>query len=230
MANVVKLVNGGAIQVRTGVIQGIGPVGPRGVAGVQGAQGDQGPVGETGPMGTIQAVQGRSNVGTTNALAANTDTVIAFGDIKYDDPSCFYTSANILLRDPGDYMLSVYLAFDDAAAGSRSVWFASQSAVPALIARTTRQSVAGAPFYMDLTYPYRVLTGNEYVNVLARSSVALNVSSGAITVTRVGSGPKGDVGPPGVQGPNGATGAQGPAGPSGTANAGFTKYADLLPH
>ena len=109
MANVVKLVNGGAIQVRTGVIQGIGPVGPRGVAGVQGQQGEQGPTGETGPMGTIKQVQGRTEVGTTNAMAANTDTVIAFGDIKYDDPSCFYTAANILLRDVGDYMLSVWL-------------------------------------------------------------------------------------------------------------------------
>lgn len=227
MTNVVKLVNGGAIQVRTGVIQGIGPVGPRGVAGVQGVQGEQGPVGETGPMGQIMQVQGRSNVGTSNALAANTDTVIAFGDIKYDDASVFYSASNILLRDIGDYLFSVYLGFTDTAAGSRSIWLASQTL--GTIARTTRSSVQGETFYVDLTYSYRVLPpGNETINVLARSAQALNVTEGAITVTRIGSGPTGAQGPVGPQGPVGATGATGPQGPAGTPGGTYATYGALI--
>jgi hypothetical protein len=217
MANVVKLVNGGAIQVRTGV------------SGPQGQQGDQGPVGETGPMGQILSVQGRTAVTTTNALAANTDTLIAFGGIDYDLQTNFFpSSSNIYLTDAGDYLLSVYLAFDDGAAGGRSVWF--QSVSGGLIARSTRQSVAGSVFYTDLSFPWRSKLGNETINVLARSSVALNVSAGALTVTRVGSGPKGDIGLVGPQGPPGATGAQGPTGPAGAPGGAYATYNQLVGH
>jgi hypothetical protein len=229
MGNVVKLVNGGSIQVRTGVIQGIGPVGPRGAVGPNGPQGDQGPTGDTGAMGQILQVGARTDVSTTNALAAATDTVISFGNIKYDDPSCIYTSANILLRDIGDYMLNVYLRFDDAAAGGREVWFASQTA--GLIARTSRVSAPGAPFYVDLSMPYRVLApGNEYLNVLARSAQALNISAGSLGVTRIGSGPVGAQGPIGPQGPPGATGGKGDTGSPGAPGGVYTSYAQLVGH
>jgi collagen type VII alpha len=226
MSNVVKLVNGGTIQVRTGVIQGIGPVGPRGAVGATGMTGEQGPQGETGAMGQILQVQGRYNVSSANVLAAATDTVMAFGDIRYDDMSAHQSSSNYLLRDVGDYLLSVYLGFDDAAAGSRSLWL--QSVTGGLIARTTRQSVAGGVFYIDLTYPYRVVTpGNETINVLARSAAALNVSVGALTITRVGSGPVGLTGIPGPQGPVGATGAKGDPGAQGSAGGVYTTYTQL---
>ena len=79
MANVIRLVNGGSIQVRTGVIQGVGPQGPRGVQGNQGIDGDQGPQGEPGPIGQILQLQGRTRVATSNVIALNTDTVVAFG-------------------------------------------------------------------------------------------------------------------------------------------------------
>lgn len=229
MANVVKLVNGGAIQVRTGVIQGIGPVGPRGAVGPNGQQGEQGPVGDTGPMGQILQIQGRTVVTTTNALAANTDTVIAFGGIDYDQQTSFFqSSSNIVLTDPGDYLLSVCLAFNDAAVGGRSVWFAS---VPnGMIARSTRQSVAGGLFYVDLSYPWRCKLGNETINVLANSAQALNISAGALTVTRVGSGP---IGPQGIQGPQGAVGAQGAKGdqgPQGSPGGAYATYNALVGH
>lgn len=229
MANVVKLVNGGAIQVRTGVIQGIGPVGPRGSVGPQGMQGEQGPVGETGPPGQITQLQGRTSVASANPLAANTDTVIAFGAISYDQATSFFpASSNILLTDAGDYMLSVWLAFTDATAGLREVWFNSVSA--GLIARTSRQSVAGTTFYVDLAYPWRS-PGNETINVMARSAAALNVAIGsALTVTRVGSGPKGDPGPTGPQGPPGATGAKGDTGSSGAPGGAYSTYNQLVGH
>jgi len=226
MANVVRLVNGGAIQVRTGVIQGIGPQGPRGVAGPEGIQGEQGPIGETGPMGQINQLQGLTQVATSNPLAVSTDTVIAFGSVSYDDLSCFTSTTNATLTAPGDYLLSCWLRFDDAAASAREVWFQTSTTT---IARASRMAGVGAPFYVDLTFPYRA-TGGENVNVLARSGAATGVSLGALTVTRVGSGPPGPIGPQGVQGPIGATGAQGPAGAAGNANSGFASYADMLPH
>ena len=229
MANVVKLVNGGAIQVRTGVIQGIGPVGPKGVKGDPGVQGEQGPTGDTGPMGQILSVQGRTVVTTTNNLAANTDTVIAFGGIDYDQQTSFFqSSSNIVLTDPGDYLLSVYLAFNDAAAGSRSVWF--QSVPNGLIAQSTRMSVAGAAFYVDLSFPWRVKAGNEMINVLARSAAALNISAGALTITRVGSGPVGPQGLQGIQGPVGATGGKGDPGPQGSPGGAYATYNSLVGH
>ena len=226
MSNVIRLTNGGAIQVRTGVIQGIGPQGPTGVAGPQGADGPQGPTGDTGPMGQILQLQGLSKVATNNPIAANADTVLAFGSVSYDDLNCFTSTVNITLSAAGDYLLSTWVRFDDAAASGRDVWFATGSTT---IARASRLAGVGAPFYVDLSFPYRA-AGGEVVNVLARAGAATGVSLGSITVTRVGSGPPGPAGPQGIQGPVGATGAQGPAGTAGTANSGFTKYSDLLPH
>lgn len=226
MPNVVRLVNGGSIQVRTGVIQGIGPQGPRGVVGGPGIDGPQGPTGDQGPMGQILQLQGLNRVATNNPVTANTDTVLAFGSVGYDDLSCFTSTTNVTLTAPGDYLLSCWVRFDDAAASARELWFATGGTI---IARKSALAGAGAPFYVALSHPYRA-SGGDVVNVLARSGAVTGVSLGSLTVTRVGSGPPGGIGPQGVQGPIGATGAQGPQGVPGTANAGFTRYSDLLPH
>jgi hypothetical protein len=224
MANVVRLVNGGSIQVRTGVLQGIGPIGPRGVAGPQGIDGPQGPQGDQGPIGQILQLQGKSNVATNNPLAANTDSLIAFGSVSYDDLSCFTSTSNITLVTPGDYLLSAWLRFDDAAATARELWFQVGSTT---IARTSRMAGSGAAFYVDLASQYRAAAG-EVVNVMARTGTATGVSMGQVMVTRIGSGPVGPVGPPGPQGLVGPQGIQGPKGDDGDANSGFGTYADLM--
>lgn len=231
MANVVRLVNGGTIQVRTGVIQGIGPQGPRGVAGPQGIDGPQGPVGEVGPMGQINQLATQTRVATNNPVTANNNTVIAFGSVGYDDMSCVKSTSNVTFDTEGDYLLSAWLRFDAGSAGTREMWF--QTSGGTMIAR--RSMSAGTEIaYVDLSFPVRVMStvfpAPLTVNVLARSSTATAISDGAWNITRVGSGPQGAVGPVGPVGPVGATGAAGPAGPSGTANSGFAKYADLLPH
>ena len=225
MANVVRLVNGGSIQVRTGVIQGIGPQGPRGLAGPQGIDGAQGPVGDTGPMGQILQLQGMSSVATNNPLSAGADTVIAFGSVSYDDLSCFTSTSNITLTAAGDYLLSAWLRFDAATATKREMWFQVGSTT---IARKSVMADTGI-FYVDLSMPYRA-AGGDVVNVHALSAAATGISAGGVSVTRVGSGPPGVPGPQGIQGPVGATGAAGPTGPSGSASSGFTHYSDLLPH
>lgn len=230
MSNVVRLVNGAAIQVRTGVIQGIGPQGPRGIQGEPGIQGEQGPVGDPGPMGQINQLQARTTVGTSNPLTANTDTVISFGSVRYDDLSCFTTIANITLTAAGDYLFNGWLCFADATAGTREMWF--NSTTTGMFARTTvtAQASTASGTYVNLSCPYRSAGGGEVVNVLARSAAATGVGSGSLVVTRVGSGPPGPTGPVGPQGPAGAAGAQGPAGPPGSASNGFASYALILPH
>lgn len=225
MSNVVRLVNGGSIQVRTGVIQGIGPQGPRGLVGPQGPDGAQGPVGDPGPQGQILQLQGMSSVATNNPLSAASDTVIAFGSVSYDDLSCFSSTSNITLTAPGDYLLSAWLRFDAATATKREMWFQTGSTT---IARKSVTADTGA-FYVDLAMPYRAV-GGEVVNVHALSAAATGVSLGGVSVTRVGSGPPGPQGPVGPQGPIGATGAAGPAGPAGSSSSGYATYALLLPH
>ena len=226
MSNVVRLVSGGTIHVRTGVIQGIGPVGPRGVAGPQGIDGDQGPVGEQGPMGQILELGSKFSIGSSYPVPANTDTVIGFESIGYDGLSARDSSSNYVLTAAGDYLLSCWLRFDDAAASAREVWFKTGSTI---IARTTVMAGTGAPTYVPLSFPYRS-AGGDVVNVIVRAGAATAVGMGDLGLTRVGSGPPGPAGPPGPEGPIGIQGAKGDKGDDGDASSGFTTYAELLPH
>ena len=227
MTNVVRLVNGGSIQVRTGVMQGIGPRGATGPAGPPGPQGDQGPVGDTGPMGQILQSMGRASVAAGFPVPANTDITVNWGAVAYDDLSCFSSVSNITLTTPGDYELSAWVRFDDAAAGLREIWL---TAAGSTIARSSRSSSPGQPFFCDIAHPYRAV-GGDVVNVWARSTVASNIGQGAVTVNRIGSGPAGPAGPVGPIGPVGLQGAVGPQGAGGNAaTSGFTTYTQLLPH
>lgn len=233
MANVIRLVNGGSIQVRTGVIQGVGPQGPTGPVGGPGPDGEQGPQGEQGPMGQILQSQGLTKVNLTNTITANTDTVISFGSRLYDDPGFFpgTSNSNIVLPEVGDYLLSCWLKCNATTGATiRDIWF--NSVANGLIARASRTAVASTDIYLNLTHPYRVLLGMapETLNVLVRSGSAITIDTGACTVTRIGSGPKGDKGDQGIQGNQGIKGDKGDTGPAGNANAGFAKYSDMLPH
>lgn len=226
MANVVRLVNGGSIQVRTGVVQGIGPQGPRGVTGPQGPQGEQGPMGEVGPMGQILEMGSKTAVGTNNPITANTDTLIAFGAVAYNEIGCIQDSTTLRFDDPGLFMLNVYLRFDDAAATVREVWFRTGGGDT--IARKSAMAGVGAPFYVDLAAQFKAL-GGETVNVMARSgsATAVGIGGGTVAITRIGSGPKGVKGDQGIQGLQGPIGPNGAAGPPGSASSGFATYDDL---
>src|SRR5262245_66181364 len=94
MTNAVRLVNGGSIQVRTGLIQGIGPQGPMGLTGADGPQGPQGPQGDPGPGGTVTQLQARCSISTTNPLAAPTHTQLPFRPVAYDDMDVSYRGPN----------------------------------------------------------------------------------------------------------------------------------------
>lgn len=231
MGNVIRLTNGGTIQVRTGVLQGIGPQGPTGPQGLTGPDGPQGPEGPVGPIGTVQQTQARANVSSTTSVASDADTLVAFATVVYDDMSCFASSTNIVLADIGDYLISVWVKFTMPAGsgdGSRSLW--AQSTTNGTIARTGCLAVADDVTYLNLSSPFRTTVGNETINIRVRSGddASVSITEGAVTLTRVGPGPTGPVGPAGPQGPIGPEGPQGPQGPDGNASSGFTTYAELL--
>jgi hypothetical protein len=228
MANVVRLVNGGQIQVRTGVLQGIGPEGPRGVMGLQGIQGVQGIQGDPGPIGQILNRAALTRIAIPNTITAAVDTLVNWGSVLYDDfggsgaSGVGFSTSNtgFTMAQAGDYQFSSWLRFDDGPATAREIWFQVGST---LIARKSVMAGSGAQFYIDLTFPYRAAAG-ETVSVYCRAGSNSNVGAGAWGVVRTGSGPQGPVGPPGPQG------LQGQKGDDGDANSGFATYAEMLPH
>lgn len=230
MVNVIRLNNGGVIQVRTGVLQGIGPIGPRGVAGPEGLQGPEGPQGETGPMGAIAQYYSKARVSTPVSLSPDVDTLVGFGTVDADDLNAFASSTNISPPDPGDYQISCWVRFDlpaNAGDGARSLWLVSS--VAGTLVRTQGVGVADDTTYATLSWPHRTISG-EVINVYARvgDDLAVGINEGAVALTRIGSGPKGDVGPQGPAGPVGPAGPAGPKGDSGSAGGGYSTYGDLL--
>jgi len=177
-------------------------------------------------MGAILQQASRTTIAVSNPIAANTDTVLAWGSNTYDDMSCFPagSTADIGMPAAGDYMSTAWCAFSDAAAGLRQMWFQIGSTT---VARTSRRADPGQLHYIDLAMPWRTL-GGETMNVIVRSAAAVTVASGALVITRVGSGPPGPQGIQGPQGIVGPTGAKGDKGDPGSATTGFATYADLL--
>ena len=78
MSNVIRMVNGGTIQVRTGVMAGVGPQGQRGLIGPPGIDGPQGPDGPEGPIGQILQKQSRANLSGTITILPAADTLLPF--------------------------------------------------------------------------------------------------------------------------------------------------------
>jgi hypothetical protein len=228
--NVIRLSNGGKIQVRTGVLQGIGPQGPRGLVGPAGPDGPQGLQGDTGPMGQILQVMSHATISATTTVPPDTDTTVAFASVAYDDLSAITSSVNFTTVAAGDYLFSVWVGFAlgaNAGDGIRKLWVTGSTA--GIIGTTSCLAVTDETTYLNFSHPVRAAAG-EIFNVKARSGddVSLGVTSGGITITRIGSGPVGPTGPQGPAGPTGLTGPAGPAGPTGSGGHHAT-YADLLP-
>ena len=233
MGNVVKLSNGGTIQVRTGVLQGIGPVGPPGPMGPPGPQGLQGATGSVGPMGAIEDYATKALVGAPAVpVGPDTDTLVAFSDPKYDDLDAYASATNFVIKTEGDYLFNVWVRFDVPANPSddvRELWLKSN--LQGILMRDTRNATAGTPdvpYYMAITWGDRFVQGDT-IQVYARSGddLSVGISAGAISIQRVGAGLLGPVGPTGPVGPVGPAGPQGPAGPPGAAGTGYLSYDEL---
>lgn len=230
MGNIIRLTGGGQIQVRTGVLQGIGPAGPRGLIGPQGPDGNQGPEGPAGPMGQILQMQTKTIVGATTNITAGGSSLLSFGSVAYDDMGIVASATNFIFPVEADYLFTVQVTFPATGSsnGSRSVRLVSN--INGVLGQDKRPVVANQEMVISLSQPLRTTDVNEMIQVFVDSTdnAATSVSAGQAVIARIGSGPQGPVGPAGPQGPIGAQGPAGPQGPAGNANSGFGTYADLL--
>ena len=227
MSNVIRMVNGGTIQVRTGVMAGVGPQGQRGLIGPPGIDGPQGPDGPEGPIGQILQKQSRANLSGTITILPAADTLLPFATVAYDDLSCFASTTNVVLHEIGDYQINVWVGVNASSAASfHDIWI--QSVTNGLVAKHSQYARVDAITHVAISYPLRSTIVNEVVNLYIRTSdpVATNITQGALSVTRTGSGSVGPVGPAGPVGPPGPVGPAGPVGPTGSASGGFATYDD----
>lgn len=219
MPNVVRLVNGGTIQVRTGVLQGIGPMGPTGPVGPVGSIGNDGPAGPVGPPGSITQYGSQFTMSSPQTLAVNSDTQVSTDTVQYDDLSAHSSSTNYALVTPGDYMLMAWVEFDlpntGSATNSRAVWFQGDA-----YGTAARQEVCCSPTtptHLSITAPIRLTTADTFHLYVRTNDISTHtMSTAVVSIERIGSGPQGIQGPPGaassVPGPQGPQGAQGQTG------------------
>jgi hypothetical protein len=226
--NATRISSGGQIQVKVGVLQGIGPIGQTGRQGERGIQGEQGAQGEVGPMGQIAAYMSRFDIGSSVTLPPSTDVLLGFDTIIRDELHSRVSSTAYEPAINGDFTVSVWLACGAAVGGSegtRDLWFTIDGGT---IARTTIMPNQQTT-YMSLSWPYRFIP-SDTLQVMVRSGDNANctIAAGSLVLTRHGSGPQGPIGLTGVQGPIGPEGPMGPQGDPGSAGSGFATYADLL--
>ena len=229
--SVIRLNSGGAIQVRTGVLQGVGPVGPQGVQGLKGDQGDPGPQGPTGPMGAITQFATTASNNAAVSLTTNTDTLVTFGNVSVDDLGAATSTTNFTIPVNGVFMVTAWVRFDlpaNPGDSQRSVWISSTTR--GTLARQQVLAVADEETYVQVTWPGYYNQG-EVLQIKARHSddLAVGITQGSISIVRLGAGPAGPAGVQGPAGPVGPAGPTGPAGAAGNASCGYTSYDGLTP-
>lgn len=226
-SQVIRLTAGEIVQVRTGVIQGIGPQGPTGPTGPQGVTGPQGPQGVPGPMGAIIEYSSEYSAISGTPVAASTATLIPFTAIR-DDLSAQISTTNFQLG-VGQYVIQAWVQLakpSGNATGSRElVALYNSVAIDAFGA----QAPPTRPANLKLSTGVNVTVGTYLLQIqLWHDEVAsLAVTGGRLWISRVGPGPKGDQGPAGPTGGVGATGPTGPAGPAGSIADSTTTYAAM---
>lgn len=241
MAQVIKVASGETIQVRTGVLQGIGPIGPTGPTGPQGPQGMQGPQGEKGEMGQINQLNTEAKILTPFNVGIDTLTTATFDSVIRDELTMYVSSATFKAPSPMDVFFQVWIAF--AAPTDRSdsyrhveLFSSNQGVFAAATELAYPTTVAGSQAAADDVAVNITLTGtirmttNETVNVRVKhgDSMSVSVNAGRIAMYRVGSGPMGATGPNGATGPQGPQGPTGPQGPAGNSGTGYATYGGLI--
>lgn len=216
MGNVVRVINGGRIQVRTGVLQGIGPQGPVGPVGPAGPDGPAGPQGETGPAGAITQISAEARV-VSGAFSTGT-VLLTFPSVQYDDMGILSSSSLFTIPDAGDYLVTVWGDWGSSITGTMTLYSPSDS--------NAVYSAGPINRYGHLSRVVRGTAGQTF-SVNASVSGATTLAAGSITWTRTGSGPQGIQGLTGPTGPQGPTGPAGPTGATGSASGGFATYGDL---
>lgn len=238
-SQVIRISSGEVIQVRTGVVQGIGPQGPIGPTGSVGPAGPQGPQGVPGPMGAVSQfateVQATAQSIATATVTSNelaTYTNVAFATVTRDDLSAAQSSTNFVFSPDvsgADYRGEVYIKYSKQASvnasGSRSVrvmYGGFQLAGVTLPASVLMNTEITLPFSFHSTSISTVL------NVVTAHNEGVTLSvTGRMWLNRTGPGPTGPQGPAGIQGSPGPVGAQGPIGPAGSIATNTTTFASI---
>ncbi len=229
MTSATRINNGTAVQLRIGVLQGIGPMGPRGIMGQEGTQGPRGPEGPTGPRGALSAFMTQVKVGTTSTVVLGAESNIAFSTTTFDDLNAVISSSTFKPVDPGDYLLSCWLETSVAGtpAGHRTMRLKMAGTTVAVESIPT-PAATGAT-YLGIAWPVRYTTGNITVTLSHGDNETLSVTDGGLSIQRAGAGPKGEQGIQGATGSVGPSGPAGPTGPAGSAGGSYTTYRALYP-
>jgi hypothetical protein len=230
---VVKVASGETIQIRTGVLQGIGAQGPTGPIGPAGPVGDQGPQGDTGPMGQISSFSSELTIGGSTALGSGTPGPITFDTTVRDDLAVVTSGTTFTAPEGMDLFFSVWVRFNlpaDSADGYRMLTLRTGASFSTIVHAVNVPAVVGIPTDVSFTTTFKAAEAQAFqIWGSHNDSLSVATGSGRLAIYRVGSGPAGEAGPEGPVGPVGPVGPAGPAGPDGSATTGFATYADLLP-
>jgi hypothetical protein len=223
-SSVRRLGSGETIQIRTGVIQGIGPQGPRGSVGEKGDKGDQGNQGIPGPTGYVdESATEATGFGTVNH---NTTAIAAFQTVATDE-ALIVASATSFTLNVGGWQGTAWIRF----AKRSGITGAGSRRVEALLGGTVvaATTIAAAPDHdSDVTLAFTVkptVGSTLQIRLFHTEGASLDYTS-RIWISRIGAGIQGPEGPEGPIG-QGIQGIQGPQGPPGSLVDNSTTFADI---
>lgn len=219
-----RLGTGDVVQIRTGVIQGIGPQGPVGPHGPAGPPGPDGPQGVPGPVGYVDESVMEATGGGSAADGAT--SVASFSTVVRDEPG-IYQSATTFKLHPGGWQGTAWITFTRRngvdGSGTRRVEVMLGGEV------LTASAVSASPDDdTDIILPFTLSPLSDadmQIRIFQSDGATLNYTS-RIWISRIGAGVQGPPGPLGPRGVEGPRGVAGPTGPSGTL-APNTTYAAL---
>ena len=235
MSSVLRAPNGSKVQVRTGVMRGVGPQGP---IGPQGPAGAAGPAGPTGPPGTVNDVNTNTQSLAAVGVADDNWYDAAVGGLSpiNNQVLSFIDDYQFQFKDPnGAYLVIVNTRYQPThgtgvtgtSTGTRRCRIADAGGTQ--LGRLI-DSIAAAPFGETAFAIADIIRNPDpskiyKVQLRSHDDIATTNDLRNLQVIRIGSGPAGIAGP---IGPAGATGPQGPTGPTGSAGGGYTTYNALI--
>jgi len=208
---VVRLVTGDSIEIRTGAIQGVGPQGNTGPQGPQGDTGPAGPIGPTGATGPTGAVvdMGTIFTGAGQSIPDSTLTNVKWPTVVLGEIGTIDGSTEQITLPAGRYYIAVNVEFANpsgTAAGLRELRLLTPPSTVYVGASTV--AVNGRSTYLNTHTMVAVTTDTAIiVSVYQNQGGALSISNARLAISNIG---------PGIQGPVGPTGPQGPEGPAST--------------
>jgi hypothetical protein len=226
--SVIRVRSGDVVQVRTGVLRGIGPEGPVGPIGPQGPPGEQGLKGDTGMIGDLYSTLSS----TAQVATGSTWTDLSYQTVVHNEILTIVDTFTFKFKEAGTYLLTAETQFNETAVGGTSTGARGVQLLNSSTATTqaiaTADAVVNGATVLTLSQQVEVTsTLHTYkMQAFSKDGAAVNVSTRSIKLIRVGSGPAGVQGPPG---PIGVQGSQGPAGPIGNAGSGFTTFDAVMP-